>query len=79
MPGAKLHPSYVCQCQNPAPLMEMGEDSGLCRNCTMIYDEKLYEMRCRQYGVNWHWETVADFLYEVNDHYRQQVLHHPVD
>lgn len=45
-----IHPSWVCHCQTPVPLIHLGEDTGLCSVCNCVYDERLYEMRLRQHS-----------------------------
>lgn len=72
MPNA-THPAYLCQCQAPRPRIELGEDSGLCAVCNLIYDERLYEMRLAQHEVNWHYESIDAYLRVVSPHYRQLV------
>lgn len=69
----QLHPSYECKCQNPRPKIHNGEDCGLCDICNMVYDINLYEMRLRQHVSNWNFETIDEFLREVDPRYRQLV------
>jgi hypothetical protein len=65
-----LKPGYRCECTHPVPLVHLGEDTGLCQACTMVYDEGLYEMRLRQHVTNWTWETIHDFLMETDQRYQ---------
>lgn len=65
-----LHPNYVCQCRVPRPKIWHGEDSGLCDICSYVYDERLYEMRLRQHVPNFTYDSINDFLTEVDETYR---------
>ena len=72
-----VHDSYMCKCANPNPSLEAevngrkitGQDTGLCKTCGMIYDERLYETRLRQYIPNFTFETVDAYLREVDPRY----------
>lgn len=68
---AALHPAYVCTCQVPRPKMHLGEDTGLCEACNLVYDESLYEMRLRQHTPNYTYETLDDFLRAFDERYAQ--------
>jgi len=67
----RLHSAYQCRCAVPVPFMYLGTDSGLCRSCTMIYDENLYERRLRQYVPKWEYDSVHHYLFDVVPAYRR--------
>lgn len=62
--------AYQCHCETPKPLLKYGQESGICESCGGLYDENLYEMRCRQYESGWHYDTVHDYLMAVDPNYR---------
>ncbi len=64
-----LHPAYVCSCTVPVPKMHLGEDTGLCEACTMVYDENLYEKRLRQHTPGYTADNLHEFLKEVDPAY----------
>lgn len=66
----QLHPDYKCQCQAPNLQRHLGEDTGLCVACNGVYDEDLYEKRLRQHVENWDYESVHDFLMDVDPRYQ---------
>jgi hypothetical protein len=68
-----LHEGYQCKCTYPHPQMEKGQDSGLCESCGMIYDERLYEARLRQYTPNYTFESLHDYLITVDPRYQALV------
>lgn len=70
--------AYVCHCSAPRPLIKYGEESGICEVCSGIYDEYIYEMRCRQYEANWHFPTVHDYLMEADPIYREMAKTSPL-
>lgn len=48
-----LHPNYMCKHEVPTPLIDHeGNDSGLCKSCELIYDERLYYMQLRKHMPN---------------------------
>ncbi len=49
--------------------MVHGQDSGMCEACDMIYDERLYEARLRQYTPNYTYESLDDYLSAVDPRY----------
>ena len=57
-----LDPRYMCQCTITVPKIHMGEDTGLCEACNMVYDESLYEMRLRQHVPNYTYADLDSFL-----------------
>jgi hypothetical protein len=61
---------YVCECRVPRPLIHKGEDTGLCAACNGVYDEQLYEMRCRQHIPNFNFDTVEDYLRDKDPQYQ---------
>jgi hypothetical protein len=65
----RLHDNYRCSCQVPRPLQFMGEDTGLCLGCTLVYDEQLYEMRLRQHVPNYTFDSVDDYIRSINPSY----------
>lgn len=69
----RVHPAYVCKCEVPRPLTDdrfgPQEDTGLCGICNGIYDENLYERRLRQHQKDFHWDTMHEFLMDVDPHY----------
>lgn len=65
----QLHPSYVCSCEVPRPKIHLGEDTGLCEVCNLIYDENLYEMRLRQHTPNYVYDSLDDFLKAFDERY----------
>ena len=69
----KLHPDYVCSCNVPRLKKHLGEETGICDICNLIFDERLYEMRLRQHVAGYTYETVDDFLREKDPHYRELV------
>jgi hypothetical protein len=44
-----LNPKWTCGCIPYVPLIEHGEETGICSQCTFVYDERLYGMRLRQH------------------------------
>jgi hypothetical protein len=48
----------------------VGEDSGLCSSCGLIYDERLYGYRLRTYVPSFHYGSVDEFLTSVDPSYR---------
>jgi len=54
--------SLICHCTVPSPWMHLGEDTGLCRACRLVYDQRLYEMRLRQHVPRHLYESVRDYL-----------------
>ena len=62
---------YVCRCQVPNPVMHLGEDSGLCKACGMVYDARLYEMRLRQHTAGYDYASLNEFLAERDPQYRR--------
>jgi hypothetical protein len=69
----QLHTNYQCHCQVPVPGIVEGEDTGLCASCKYVYDERLYEMRLRQHVPDWHYDTIDQYLTEVDPVYRALV------
>ena len=65
-----LKEGYKCQCQVPRLRRHLGEDTGLCDVCNLVYDEQLYWMRLRQHVSGITAEDLDDFL-EANDAYYQ--------
>jgi hypothetical protein len=65
----QLNPAYVCSCIVPRPKLHLGEDTGLCEVCNLVYDESLYEMRLRQHTPNYTYETLDDFLKDFDEMY----------
>lgn len=65
-----LHPDYKCQCQVPHLQRHLGEDTGLCEGCTLVYDESLYEKRLRQHVSGWDYDSIHDFLMDVDPAYQ---------
>ena len=65
-----LHPSYSCSCQHPNPQKYKGEETGLCTSCNLVYDDRLYEMRLRQHVTGFTYDSLDDFLNEVDPIYR---------
>jgi hypothetical protein len=62
---------YLCQCMGPRPLMYLGEDTGLCLVCRMIYDPNLYERRLRQHVPEFEeGEELHEFLLRYDSTYR---------
>lgn len=61
---------YMCHCTVPTPLEHVGEDSGLCSSCGLIYDERLYGYRLRTYVPSFHYGSVDEFLTSVDPSYR---------
>jgi rubredoxin len=61
--------AYVCHCENPHPRLEHGQDSGLCQTCGMVYDERLYEARLRQFTPNYTFENLHDYLLTADPKY----------
>ena len=53
----------------PVPLNHLGEDTGLCQACNMVYDENLYERRLRQHTANYTYTDLDAFLREVKPDY----------
>jgi hypothetical protein len=74
-----LHEGYVCTCVHPRPQMEKGEDSGLCESCGKVYDERLYEARLRQYTPHYLFDSLHDYLMEVDPRYQALVSRTPGD
>lgn len=68
-----LPDEYTCHCQVPSPRLHMGEDSGLCTACSMVYDAALYEMRLRQYVPNFDYENLGEFLQAKDPAYHSVV------
>jgi hypothetical protein len=64
-----LHATYVCHCTVPVPKSHLGEDTGLCEACNMIYDENLYEMRLRQHTPNYTYPDLDAFLTDFDPNY----------
>lgn len=60
---------YICHCTVPTPLEHVGEDSGLCSSCGLIYDERLYGNRLRKYVPAFNYESVDEFLTKVDPGY----------
>jgi hypothetical protein len=70
-----LHASYICGCATTTPLIHAcpqhgAEETGICSSCTGIYDERLFEARTRQHVENYHWDSVHEYLMEVQPHYK---------
>lgn len=68
-----VDPRYMCQCTFPHPHMEHGQDSGLCQSCSFIYDERLYEARLRQYTPNYTYDSIHEYLLDVDPNYKALV------
>lgn len=68
-----LHPEYKCKCQAPNLQRHLGEDTGLCSSCNLVYDEALYEMRLRQHVEGFTHESVHEYLLTVDPHYRSLI------
>jgi len=66
-----VHPSYCCRCQIPKSVVYLGEDTGLCFYCRGIYDQQLYERRLRQHVKGFTYDTLHDFLTDVDPNYRR--------
>ena len=66
---AALHPAYVCECTVPVPLIHLGQDTGLCQACKGVYDDNLYEKRLREHTVGYNYDSLHDFLKEVDPKY----------
>jgi hypothetical protein len=69
-PGMALKPGMMCSCQIPVPLLHMGEDTGMCKTCNLVYDERLYEMRIRQHVSDWHYDNLHQWFEEVSPFYQ---------
>lgn len=59
----KLNEAYVCHCDVPRLKKHLGEDTGICDICNLIFDEQLYWMRVQQHvkGVSG-FEDLDSFL-----------------
>ena len=67
---AHLKAAYVCRCQVPRLQKHLGEETGLCEVCGMVYDEQLYWMRIRQHVSGVTAEDLDGFLEENDERYR---------
>jgi hypothetical protein len=65
-----LNEAYECKCQTPRPLTYLKQDTGLCGGCNLIYDSRLYEMRLREHVSGFTWDSLDEFLTEVDPAYR---------
>ena len=77
-----MNPKWMCGCIPFVPLVDPkypDEETGICANCSMVYDERLYGMRLRQ-----HWsdpenpipegaEDLDDILKAISPEYRAAV------
>ena len=70
---SSLPTQYQCHCTAPSPLLHLGEDTGLCKGCTMVYDSSLYEMRLRQHVAGFNYENLDEFLQDRDPQYRSMV------
>jgi len=66
---AQLHESYVCKCDVPRLQRHLGEETGICTLCNLVYDQQLYEMRLRQHVSGYTYEDLDAFLKDNDPHY----------
>lgn len=66
---AQVHPSYLCTCQAPRLKRHLGEDTGICDICNLIYDQQLYEMRLRQHVAGYTYNDLDEFLIAQDPQY----------
>jgi hypothetical protein len=52
-------------------MVHLGEDTGLCAACNGVYDERLYEMRCRQHVPNFTFDDLEDYLASKDPSYQR--------
>lgn len=57
----------------PRPLMHLGEDTGLCAACNMVYDARLYEMRLHQHKKDFNYDSLDAYFREMSPIYRRLV------
>lgn len=57
-----LNGKFMCGCTPYVPRFIGDEESGLCEQCGLVYDERLYGMRLRQ-----HWDGTENPIPEGAD------------
>lgn len=67
---APLKDAYVCKCGVPRLRRHLGQDSGLCDICNLVYDEPLYEMRLREHATGLPDGDLDAILSVVDPHYQ---------
>lgn len=70
---AQLHDAYRCHCDVPRLQKHIGEETGICSICNLVFDEQLYWMRVQQ-----HVPGVSDFE-DLDEFLRGNINGQPVD